>query len=306
MKTQATNPIGRLLSIPRIILAWLALLVSVHHVAAQGTAFTYSGSLNNAGIPASGVFDFTFSLSSSSNDLMQVGETITNSAVSVTNGAFAATLNFGPGILTGNPLWVQIGVRTNGAASFILLNALQPILPVPYATFANTASNLSGTVASVNLSGLYGNALTLNNGANQFSGSFAGNGGGLTGLPAASVVGTLANNTTGTAATATSLIPGALITSIYPLKWVAGNYTVTTNDRVICSSASTNTTYTLPSSPAAGIMFTFFNKGTGLLTITNGNRVITTPGVGTNLAAILGPWASASNTLTVTFDGTNY
>jgi hypothetical protein len=203
-------------------------------------------------------------------------------------------------------LWVEIGVRTNGAANFILLNALQPVLPVPYATFAYTASNLSGMVASVNLSGLYGNAVTLNNGANQISGSFAGNGAGLADLSAANIVGTLTNNTMGNAATAITLIPGALITNIYPLKWVAGNYAVTTNDRVICSSASTNTTYTLPASPAAGTIFTFFNKGTGILTIADGTRLITTPGVGANLNAVLGPWGSTSNTLTVTFDGTNY
>jgi hypothetical protein len=306
MKNQPSNRFGWRKSITRILLAGLALLASAHQAAAQGTAFSYSGNLNNAGIPASGVFDFTFSLSSSSNDLMQVGETITNTAVPVTNGTFTAKLNFGPGILTGNALWVEIGVRTNGAANFILLSALQPILPVPYATFANTASNLSGMVASVNLSGTYGNAVTLNNGANQISGNFAGNGGGLADLPAANIVGTLTNNTMGNAATALSLTPGALITNIYPLKWVAANYTVSTNDRVICSRASTNTTYTLPSAPATGTMFTFFNKGTGILTIADGTRVITTPGVGTNLNAILGPWGSASNALTVTFDGTNY
>ena len=79
---------------------------------------------------------------------------LTNSAVAVTNGLFTTQLNFGSGIFTGTNYWLQIGVRSNGVATaFTALSPLQPVTPAPYAIFANTASNLSGTLPSSQLSG---------------------------------------------------------------------------------------------------------------------------------------------------------
>jgi len=65
---------------------------------AQGTAFTYQGQLNVDGVPASGFYDFQFSLYNSpqlSPGGTQIGSTLTNLAVGVTNGAFTASLDFG-------------------------------------------------------------------------------------------------------------------------------------------------------------------------------------------------------------------
>jgi len=61
---------------------------------AQGTAFTYQGQLANNGLLANGSYDLTFSLFSASNGVGQVGGTLTNSAVAVSNGLFTATLDF--------------------------------------------------------------------------------------------------------------------------------------------------------------------------------------------------------------------
>jgi hypothetical protein len=72
-------------------------------------------------------------------------------------------------------IWFNDGV--NG---FAALDPVQNLNPSPYSVFANTASNVSGTVSSANFSGTYANAVTLNNAGN----SFAGNGGGLTNLNA--------------------------------------------------------------------------------------------------------------------------
>ena len=54
-------------------------------------------------------------------------------------------IDFGAGVFTGETNWLQIGVATNGVSSFTLLTPRQQLTPTPYAIFANTASNLSGS-----------------------------------------------------------------------------------------------------------------------------------------------------------------
>jgi trimeric autotransporter adhesin len=130
----------------------LSILASINHVSAQGTAFTYQGQLQNNGGPATGLYDFQFSLSNAPSGGSQIGSTITNLAVGVTNGLFTTTLDFGF-VFTGNATWLAMSVRTNGAGSYTGLNPLQPVTPVPYAIFANAASNVSGTVSAAQLSG---------------------------------------------------------------------------------------------------------------------------------------------------------
>jgi hypothetical protein len=172
-----------------IVLAILALFTLASELStarAQGATFVYQGQLNNNGSPANGIYDFEFSLSNAPSGGSQVGSTVTELALGVTNGMFTTTIDFGD-VFTGNPVWLAISVRSNGTGSYAGLTPLQPLTPVPYAIFANTASNLSGSVASANVSGLYGNAVKLNNGANQFSGTFTGNGTNLTSLNASNL-----------------------------------------------------------------------------------------------------------------------
>jgi trimeric autotransporter adhesin len=166
---------------------------------AQGTAFTYQGRLNDGGSPAHGTYDFRFKLFEDSLGNTQAGSTQLAGGVPVTNGLFLVTIDFGAGIFTGSNYWLEVDVRTNGAASYTGLTPLQAVTPTPYAIFANTASNLSGTlpagqlsgmVPSANLTGTYGNAVTFNNAGNSFSG----NGSGLTGVNAATLNGLGAGN----------------------------------------------------------------------------------------------------------------
>jgi hypothetical protein len=72
------------------------------------------------------------------------------------------------------------------------------LLPVPYAIFANSSSNLLGTLGSAQLSGTYSAPVSLSNPGNSisgsFSGSYAGNGSGLTSLNGSQVTsGTVAD-----------------------------------------------------------------------------------------------------------------
>jgi hypothetical protein len=158
----------------KAVCAGVGLLAGLSQAAAQGTAFSYQGSLSSNNSEANGNFDFTFSLFASSNGAPQVGVTLTNAAVGVTNGLFAATLDFGPGVFLGNPLWLQMGVRPESTGNFTLLSPLQPLLSAPYAVMAGGTSNLLGPLPSGGLAGSYSGAVSLNNSSNSFSGSGAG------------------------------------------------------------------------------------------------------------------------------------
>ena len=146
---------------------------------AQGTAFTYQGRLNDGGSPATGTYDFMFSVFPTNQTGTAVAGPFTNSALVVNSGLFTTTLDFGSGIFRGTNYWLQIAVRTNGAATFTNLTPRQPLLPVPYAIFANSASNLLGSLASTQLSGTlpasaftgYTNTVTLTNSENYFGGN---------------------------------------------------------------------------------------------------------------------------------------
>ncbi len=140
-----------------IALAMLALLSTINdHLStalAQGTAFSYQGQLQNNGSPASGTYNLTFSLFTNSTSGTAVAGPVTNNAVAITNGLFTVLINFGSDPFTGQTNWLQIGVASNGVSGFTTLSPRQQLTPAPYAIFANTASNLSGTIQAGQLSG---------------------------------------------------------------------------------------------------------------------------------------------------------
>jgi len=168
---------------------------------AQGTAFSYQGRLNDGGSPATGIYDLRFTIYDAVTSGSVVAGPNTSSATGVTNGLFTVTLDFGSGVFTGSNRWVEIAARTNGAASFATLAPRQPISPVPYAIMANSASNLLGTLPTA-----------------QLTGTFTGNGSGLTLVNANTLNGQLgafyqnaANLNTGTIPLAQ--LPGAVMTN---------------------------------------------------------------------------------------------
>jgi hypothetical protein len=147
----------------------LGIFAVVNSAPAQGTAFTYQGCLNDAGGPANGNYDLQFTLYNSATNGGSLGTPFTDPATGVTNGLFTVTLDFGTGIFAGQPLWLEIGVRTNGGQnSFSTLSPRQPLTSAPYAI---TAANLSGTLPVSQLTGTWP--------ASQLSGT----------IPVASIVG---------------------------------------------------------------------------------------------------------------------
>lgn len=149
---------------------------------AQNTAFTYQGRLNYNSAAASGVYDFRFKLYADALGGTQVGASYSTNGILATNGLFLTTVDFGLSVFSGASRWLEVDVRTNGGSSYTVLSPLQEVAPTPYAI---SAINVSGTLVSGNLSGTYGGALTLNNASNNVSGTFTGNGTGMTNVNAA-------------------------------------------------------------------------------------------------------------------------
>lgn len=158
-----------------ILIAALAPSFHPEPAFAQGTAFTYQGRLNDGSGPATGIYDLQFTVYDGTNSQAAViAGPLTNSATAVSNGLFTVSLDFGAGVFTGGGRWLELAVRTNFASGFITLSPRQAVASSPYAIMAGSVA--SGGIAN----GTYNSAVNFDNGANEFDGSYSGNGAGLT------------------------------------------------------------------------------------------------------------------------------
>jgi hypothetical protein len=177
------------------LLAAVLFLTAALNLSAQGNAISYQGQLNVSGTPANTNYDFRFAVYDAVTNGNRISLLLTNFAVPVSNGLFAVTLNFGAGIFNGTDNgsndWLDIGVRAAGGTNFTTLAPREPILPVPYATFATSASNLLGglqstqlvgTISPALIAGTFPGSVNFSNAANTFTGTFSGNGASLTSL----------------------------------------------------------------------------------------------------------------------------
>ena len=130
-----------------LILALLAVSFQPAFGASPGTSFTYQGRLSNGTNATAGLYDLTFSVWNASTGAAQVGNTLTNAAVGVTNGLFTATLDFGSGVFDGNARWLEVEVRTNGSGAFVTLAPRQALSATPYAQFAPSAGSAAQAAA---------------------------------------------------------------------------------------------------------------------------------------------------------------
>ena len=110
--------------------ALLALLATINSplstLHAQGTAFTYQGRLDAGVNPANGSYDLRFIVYDSSLGGSQQGPVLTNAGVSIVNGLFTSTLDFG-NQFPGAGRWLEIAVRTNGNGAFTTLSPRQAV-----------------------------------------------------------------------------------------------------------------------------------------------------------------------------------
>ena len=175
-----------------ILLAFLGTFA----VQAQDTAFTYQGRLADSGRPANGAYDLQFRVFDAAAAGNTVGVAPLTRTLAITDGQFSVQLDFGPGVFTGGPRWLELGVRTNGSAgAFIVQSPRQQVTPTPYAIYAPNAgtSAIAGTVAAANITGVLTPtqlpAGLVTNGATGVSlaGTFQGSGAGLSSVDLRSI-----------------------------------------------------------------------------------------------------------------------
>ena len=108
-----------------------------------GSAFSYQGFLRRENIPANGVMDIKFSLFDSQENGNQIGDTITQ-PVSVNEGQFSTSLDFGPNIFFDEKRFLELQVRRR-QDSYQTLSPRQELLPVPQSYYSVTSNSLSST-----------------------------------------------------------------------------------------------------------------------------------------------------------------
>jgi hypothetical protein len=167
---------------------------------AQGTAFTYQGRLNGGGSPLNGLYDFRFKLFADPLGNTQVGANYFSTNIPVAGGLFVTTIDFGAGLFNGSNYWLEVDVRTNNppnTANYTQLTPFQALTPTPYAVFANTASNVSGTISAAQINGVVANVNLPSSptvSGTVTAGFFAGNGANVTNVNAAALNGLNATN----------------------------------------------------------------------------------------------------------------
>jgi hypothetical protein len=196
----------------RSILTTLLFAAMVFRASAQlETAFTYQGRLVNTNGPLDGQYDFIFALYDDAG--AQMGDSVTNIAVPVTDGYFLRTLDFGPNsfrrYLTGPHTsvgpgeWLEISVRTNHTKTYQTLSPRQRLTPTPY------ASTVTGALPSSAIEGNYTEKVNFGNSSNVFLGAYYGDGANLTNVDAATVGGVPAGEVLNSASNSWRLVGNA-------------------------------------------------------------------------------------------------
>ncbi len=148
----------------------LSLVVGIGPVPAQaapaksttmGTAFTYQGQLKSGGGLVNGTCDLQFGLWDAWNVGNQIGSTQTLSPVTITNGLFTVTLDFGSNVFNGDARWLAIAVRCPaGGGSYTPLISRQELTAAPYALALPGLYTLPNATSPNLIGGYSGNGVT--------------------------------------------------------------------------------------------------------------------------------------------------
>jgi hypothetical protein len=125
-------------------------------VSAQTSAFTYQWKLKDVSSPANGQYDFTFKLYEQSGG--QVASAVQRDDVTVTNGVFSVSLDFGAGTFDGGARLLEIGVRPGSSTgAFTMLAPKQPVTSAPYAVRSLNAASADTALNATQLGGVTAN-----------------------------------------------------------------------------------------------------------------------------------------------------
>ena len=107
--------------------------------------FTYQGQLKDAGQPATGPYDFQFRLFSGASGGVPLGVTVTRNDVSVVNGLFVVTLDFGQAPFSGSARHLEIAVRPGPSTGpYTSFSERQELTVAPHAIYSMDAGGLAG------------------------------------------------------------------------------------------------------------------------------------------------------------------
>ena len=142
-----THPSVRAWSIDALVVSALSILVFgfAPSAAAQSTAFSYTGSLKIAGVPANGNYDMKFTLFTAASG-GNASPTITLNGVAVANGIFTVSLDFISPTFTvddafsGADVYLEVAI-SNGQGGFTTLTPRTKIASTPYAVRALTVNS---------------------------------------------------------------------------------------------------------------------------------------------------------------------
>lgn len=149
-----------------IFIAAILLLIFGSAIQGQTTAFVFQGKLQDAGQAANGTYQFQFRLFDAAAGGNQIGQVLTDVPATVTNGIFAATLDFGTGSFDGAERFIEVGVRANGSGqSYTILNPRQAVSSTPYAVRSLNSEQATIADNSLNLGGIPANQYVITNDA---------------------------------------------------------------------------------------------------------------------------------------------
>jgi hypothetical protein len=121
---------------------------------AQTTAFNYQGRLTDAGSPANGNYQMQFKLFDALSGGSQIGATISDVAVTVAQGVFNTSLDFGSSAFSGADRFLEIAVRRNSGDPYTVINPRQQIASSPYSIRTLSAQQADLSLDSQKLGGL--------------------------------------------------------------------------------------------------------------------------------------------------------
>lgn len=119
----------------RKVIVLMALLPIWLMAAPLGTGITYQGELVDAGIPASGDYDFEFEIFDAQTAGVSQAAVVATT-LTVSEGIFETTLDFGDSPFVGDQVWLEVRVRESGAGAFTTLSPRQQLTAAPYALHA--------------------------------------------------------------------------------------------------------------------------------------------------------------------------
>jgi hypothetical protein len=152
-----------------LIVIILSVLIFSLSASSQTTEFNYQGSLKDNASQANGSYDFEFRLYDSPTGGSQIGNILTRTGVTVTNGIFGVTLDFGP-IFPGADRYLEISVRITGGGSYTLLSPRSRVNSAPYsvksltsetAVTATNATNATTAANALQLGGVAANQYVI-------------------------------------------------------------------------------------------------------------------------------------------------